>query len=120
MHNIPPHYSPFIRNGNLAFLSGQLPLTPGAPPVPQGDFDAQCRHALLNLFSVLSSAGTSREHVLKVTAYIVGIENWPAFNRIYAEMFGDTRPARSIISVNELHFGCLVEVEAIASCPPAK
>jgi len=49
-----------------------------------------------------------------MTAYIVGVENWPAFNRIYAEVFGDAKPARTVVPVPELHHGYLVEVEAIA------
>ena len=52
--------------------------------------------------------------MLRVTAYSVGVENWPAFNRIYAEVFGDAKPARTVVPVPELHHGYLVEVEAIA------
>ena len=49
-----------------------------------------------------------------MTAYIAGVENWPAFNRIYAEVFGEAKPARTVVPVPELHHGYLVEVEAIA------
>ena len=52
--------------------------------------------------------------MLRMTAYIVGVENWPALNRIYAEVFGDAKPARTVVPVPELHHGSLVEVEAIA------
>jgi len=51
--------------------------------------------------------------VLKVTAYLVGVENWPEFNRIYAEIFGASRPARSVVPVPGLHHGYLIEIEAI-------
>ena len=47
--------------------------------------------------------------------FIVGVENWPAFNRVYAELFGDARPARSVVPVGTLHHGCVVEIEAIAA-----
>ena len=49
-----------------------------------------------------------------MTAYIVGVENWPALNRVYAEVFGDAKPACTVVPVPELHHRYLVEVEAIA------
>ncbi|MDP9416177.1 MAG: RidA family protein, partial [Pseudomonadota bacterium] len=61
-----------------------------------------------------SAGGGSADTVLRVTAYIVGIENWSAFNRIFAELFGDARPARAVVPVPELHHGYLVEVDGIA------
>lgn len=48
-----------------------------------------------------------------LTAYIVGVVNWPAFNKVYAELMGDARPARTVVPVPELHHGYLVEVDAI-------
>jgi reactive intermediate/imine deaminase len=114
---VTPHYSSAVNWGSLVFTSGQLSFAPGGPPVPCGNFEAECRQALANLSTVLATAGTSFPHVLKVTAFIVGIENWPTFNFVYAELFGDTRPARSVIPVPELHFGCLIEIEAIAGIP---
>jgi reactive intermediate/imine deaminase len=117
MQTIPPHYSPSVRWQDLLFISGQLPLRPGENRLPEGDFGAQTRQALQNLLSALQAAGSSREHVLKVTAYIVGVERWGEFNSIYAEIFGPVRPARSVVPVTQLHFGCLLEVEAIAHVP---
>ena len=105
MPNIAPHYSPSVRWQNLVFVSGQLPLPRVGPRLPSGDFEAQTRQALNNLLEVLQASGTSRERVLKVTAYIVGVENWEKFNRIYAEVFGHVRPARSVVPVPGLHFG---------------
>ena len=68
-----------------------------------------------NLFAVLAAAGSSPDRVLKVTVYVAGIAYWPAFNRLYAEAFGDAKPARCVVPVPELHHGYLVEVEAIAT-----
>jgi enamine deaminase RidA (YjgF/YER057c/UK114 family) len=75
---------------------------PDAPP-PAGHYAAGVR-----------AGGGSPASVAKVTAYIVGVENWPVFNTVYAEAMGDARPARAVVPVPELHHGCLVEVEAIA------
>ena len=63
--------------------------------------------------TVLAEAGCGPERMLRVTAYIVGVENWPAFNRVYTEAFGNAKPARTVVPVAELHRGYLVEIEAI-------
>ena len=62
------------------------------------------------------AAGASVEDLLKVTVYIVDVANWPRFNAVYAQMLGDVRPARSVVPVPELHYGYLVEIDAIAAC----
>jgi reactive intermediate/imine deaminase len=107
------HYSQATAYGDLVFVSGQLPITAG----PAADFAMQAKSALASLMSILGAAGCGPEHVLRVTAYIVGIENWPKFNEIYAEVFGEAKPARSVAPVPELHHGYLVEIEAVAARP---
>ena len=109
------HYSQACRQGDLIFVSGQLPVSLEGKALADRRFDEQVRAALGNVLSLVKAAGSSPDRVLKVTAFIVGVENWPEFNRVYAEMFGDARPARSVIPVASLHHGCLVEIEAIAA-----
>ena len=113
----PPagHYSHAVMARGLVFLSGQLPK-----PLTNAGFDAQARQALSNLFSALAAAGCEPRHVVKITAFIVGVEHWGAFNAVFAEMFGDVKPARSIVPTPALHHGYLVEVEAVASTPEAQ
>lgn len=107
------HYAQATAWRDLVFVSGQLaPRSDGTPTADQ-PFEVQVRQALANLFAILGEAGSGPDRVLRVTAYIVGVENWPAFNRIYAEMFGDAKPARTVVPVPELHHGYLVEVDAI-------
>jgi 2-iminobutanoate/2-iminopropanoate deaminase len=77
-------------------------------------FEAQARQALGNLLAIVDGAGLDRDRIAKVTAYLVGVEHWPAFNAIYAEAFGKHRPARSVVPVPALHHGYLIELEAIA------
>jgi len=108
------HYSPAVAYGDLVFVSGQLPAEPDGTHRPDAAFDAQTRKALTNLFAALAAAGSSPEKVLKVTVFMVGAENWPVFNAIYAEMFGASKPARSAVPVPALNRGYLVEVEAVA------
>ena len=54
------------------------------------------------------------DRLARVTAYIVGVENWPRFNAVYAARLGDARPARTVVPVPELHYGYLVEIDAVA------
>jgi 2-iminobutanoate/2-iminopropanoate deaminase len=109
------HYAQGIRNGNLLFVSGQLPVRPDGTPSSDLSFEEQTRIALANMLAVVKDGGSAIDRILKVTAYIVGIENWPLFNSIYAETFGDWRPARSVVPVPALHYGYMIEIEAIAS-----
>ncbi|MBY6263661.1 RidA family protein [Azospirillum sp. 412522] len=120
------HYSQGVRHGDLIYVSGQLPVAPGGTPGgthdPDADFDRQARLAVRNMIAVVEAAGGSAASILKVTVYLVGVANWPRFNAVYAEILGDVRPARSVVPVPELHYGYLVEVDAVAvrtGAPPA-
>jgi len=109
------HYSQACGYDGLIFVSGQLPVSLEGKVLADRSFDEQVRVALGNVLAILKEAESGPERVLKVTAFIVGVENWPAFNRIYAELFGDSRPARSVVPVPSLHHGCLIEIEAVAA-----
>ncbi|MFT4253633.1 MAG: RidA family protein [Caulobacter sp.] len=112
----PPggHYSAAVAWGDLVFISGQLPIRADGSHAADLDFETQARLALDNFLAVAAAAGATREGVLKVTAYIVGIDNWPRFNGIYAERMSVHRPARVVAPVPELHYGCLIEIEGVA------
>ncbi|GLS42833.1 RidA family protein [Methylobacterium brachythecii] len=112
------HYAHATAWQNLVFVSGQLASRPDGTQTADQPFDRQVKQALANVLTILSEAGCGPRNVLRVTAYIVGVENWAAFNRIYAEVFGQAKPARTIVPVPELHHGYLVEVEAIAARAP--
>jgi reactive intermediate/imine deaminase len=109
------HYAQATASGDLLFIAGQLPVRPDGTHTADLPFEDQARQALANLLAIVRAGGSAPERVLKVNVYIVGIEHWPAFNRVYAELFGDARPARAVVPVPELHFGYLVEVDAIAA-----
>jgi reactive intermediate/imine deaminase len=109
------HYSQAVIHGGLVYVSGQLPLVVGAPHDTAAPFDVQARRALANLLAILTAAGSSPAGLLKVSAYIVGVEHWPAFNAVYAEMLGAAKPARSVVTVPELHYGYLIEIDAVAA-----
>ena len=66
------------------------------------------------MLAILAAAGGTPQQLVRVTAYIVGVANWPRFNAIYAALLPDVRPARTVVPVSELHYGFLVEIDAIA------
>jgi 2-iminobutanoate/2-iminopropanoate deaminase len=114
------HYSHAVRFGDLVFVSGQLGIRPDGSHTADLPFEDQVRQALENLLAALRAAAAAPSDVLKVTAYIVGVERWPRFNALYAEVMGKARPTRTVVPVAELHYGYLVEVDAIAVCRDAK
>jgi 2-iminobutanoate/2-iminopropanoate deaminase len=108
------HYSQAVCHGDLVFVSGQLPVTLDGKIIADKSFEEQARLALANLLAIVRATGSSPERVLKVTVFLAGVEYWPKFNALYAEAFGEARPARSVVPVPALHYGCLIEIEAIA------
>ena len=112
------HYAQAIVSGAHVFISGQLPIRPDGSPLDDDSFEAQARQAIQNMLEIVRAAGSSPQQLLKVTAYIVGIANWPRFNAVYASMLPDARPARSVVPVPELHYGYLIEIDAIAVVQP--
>jgi 2-iminobutanoate/2-iminopropanoate deaminase len=107
------HYSHATAWNGLVFASGQLGARSDGTHTADQPFETQVRQALGNVLTVLAAAGCGPQRVLRVTAYIAGIENWPAFNKVYAEAFENAKPARTVVPVAELHHGYLVEIEAI-------
>jgi len=112
------HYTQAIVSGAHVFVSGQLPIRPDGRPLDDDGFEAQARQAIQNMLEIVRAAGSSPQQLVKVTAYIVGIDNWIRFNTVYASMLPDACPARSVVPVPELHYGYLVEIDAIAALEP--
>ena len=108
------HYSHAARGGELVFTAGQLGMRTDGSHTTHLGFETQVRQAMANMFAALQAGGAEVASILKVTAYIVGVENWPRFNAIYAEMMGEARPARTVVPVPELHHGYLIEIDAVA------
>ena len=106
------HYSQAVAAGSLVFLSGILPAQDSV--APGASFEAQCASVFEQCEKVLRAAGCGFQDVVQCTAYIVGVENWPAFNGVYAGVFGTHKPARAVVPVPGLHYGFLVEVQLIA------
>ncbi len=110
------HYSPGTRSGSLVFVSGQLPIDSIGVPRPELTVEAQVDLALGNLDAVLRASGTTRDKVLKVNVFITDIALWDRVDERYAAFFGAHRPARAVVPVGPLHYGCVVEIDAVAEC----
>jgi len=108
------HYSHATRAGDFVFTAGQLGMRPDGSHTAGLRFEEQVRQSMANLFAALRAGDADKADILKVTVYIVGVENWPRFDAIYAEMMGEWRPARTVVPVPELHYGYLIEIDAVA------
>ncbi len=109
------HYSQAVIHNGLVFLSGILPITPTGEKLSQATISEQTVQVLANLDAILQAAGCTRENVLKTTIYIADIEAWGGVNLLYAQFFGEHRPARSVVPCSPLHYGFGIEIEAIAA-----
>ena len=109
------HYSQAVEHSGLVFTAGLLPVDPQSGEKVLGSIEEQARRVLLNLKGVLQGAGTDLDRVLKVTVYVSDISLWGRFNEVYAEVFGDHRPARTVVPTAGLHHGFLLELEAVAA-----
>jgi len=108
------HYSPGVVSNGMLYISGQLSIDPDTRRLPEGGLEAHARQALANVDRVLREAGLGRDSVVLCRVYIADMEGWDIVNRVYAEFFGTHKPARAVVPVGRLHFGCLVEIEAVA------
>ena len=108
------HYSPGIISNGMLYISGQLSIDPDTRKVPAGGIEEHTELALDNLNRVLKAAELTRSDVVQCRVYVLDIELWDRVNAIYTEFFGEHKPARIVVPVSKLHFGCMVEIEAIA------
>lgn len=109
------HYSQGMIHGGLVFVSGQLPIDSASGKPRIGSIEEQTELAIANVASVLEAAGSSLDRVIKTTVYVSDIDLWGRVNAVYAACFGEHRPARAVVPTRDLHFGCQVEIEAIAT-----
>ncbi|MBE5750784.1 MAG: RidA family protein [Clostridiales bacterium] len=107
-------YSQAIVCGNIVFTSGQIPINPATGAVETTTIEEQAKQVMQNLGAVLAAAGSSFEKAVKTTCFLADMNDFAAFNAVYAEYF-TTKPARSCVAVKTLPKNVLVEVEVIAT-----
>lgn len=106
-------YSQGISANNLIFVSGQLPISPQTKEMP-GTIAEQAKACLNNLKAILEEAGSGMDKVVKTTVFLTDINDFAAFNEVYATFFSAPFPARSCFAVKALPLGATMEIEAIA------
>ena len=111
------HYSFATKHAGFVFTAGHLPAPADGTHAADAPFDEQVHFVFHKLFETLEAAGARPGDVLQVTVYLVGMDRWKRFNELFAEIFGEHRPARTVVPVPELHYGYLLEVEAVAKAP---
>ena len=109
-------YSQAIAVDGLLFASGQIPLSPETGAVVSGGIKEQTEQVMRNIAAVLAAAGTDFSRVVKATCFLTSMDDFAAFNEVYAQYFTG-KPARSCVAVSALPRGVLVEVEVIAEIP---
>ena len=107
-------YSQALKTGGFIFMSGQIPINPATDSIEAVTIEDQTRQVITNLKNVLEAAGSSLSKVVKTTVFIKDMGDFAALNGVYAEMFGDTRPARSCVEVARLPKDVKVEIECVA------
>ena len=107
-------YSQSVKAGDFLFVSGQIPLKPGAAAIEAGTVEDQTRQVLENIKRILAAAGASLSQAVKMTVYVTDINHYAAVNKVYAEYFPAPAPARACLGVKELVKGALVEMDCIA------
>ena len=113
---LPPGlpFSEAVRAGNTVYLSGQIGIVPSTGALAAGGIEAEARQTMENIRTVLEAHGLSLANLAKCTVMMADMDEWPAFNAVYASFFGDRLPARSAFGANGLALGARVEVECIA------
>ena len=106
-------YSQAIQTGNILFTSGQVPLCPETGDVVGNTIEEQATQVMKNISAILKEAGTDFNHVVKTTCFLADMNDFAAFNEIYADYFTG-KPARSCVAVKTLPKNVLCEVEVIA------
>lgn len=107
-------YSQAVKAGNMLFISGQVPFVPETMEIVEGDVKAQTAQSLKNLKAILAEAGADFSNVVKTTVFIKDMNEFGAINEVYAEFFGENKPARACVEVARLPKDVKVEIELIA------
>jgi 2-iminobutanoate/2-iminopropanoate deaminase len=111
------HYTPAIRAGDFVYVSGQGPIDPVTDKLAAGDVEFQTRLTLANVQRILEAAGAAVTDVVKCSVFLRDIADFPKMNRVYAEFFGEHKPARTTIEAKFHQAEMLVEIDCVAYKP---
>jgi 2-iminobutanoate/2-iminopropanoate deaminase len=108
-------YSPAVRAGDTIYVAGQISVDAISGKVISGDVQVETRQVLTNIKNILEGCGSSLSQVVRCGVYLINTADFQAMNEVYAEFFGDAKPARTTIIVASLPLvGAKVEIDAVA------
>ena len=112
------HFTDAVQAGDLLFVSGIVPVDERRELVGGDDVVAQARQVFANMEEVLAAAGCTFADVVKVTVFLTEVDDRPKINPVRQEIFGDARPASTLVEVSALAVpGAKIEIEAVAAIP---
>ena len=108
-------YSPAVRAGDFIYVSGQVPIDPATNQAVVGDIKTETRQVLNNIRRILEGCGASMADVVRCGVFLTDVKDFAAMNEVYAEFFGNAKPARTTIAVAALPLpAAKVEIDAVA------
>ena len=107
-------YSQAVKVNGMVFCSGQIPIDVATGEFVSNDVGEQAHQVLKNLIAVLEAAGSSLDNVVKTTVFLADMNDFGMVNEIYAEYFGDNKPARATVQAARLPRDARVEIDCIA------
>jgi len=111
-------YSPAVRAGDFIYVSGQVPVDPATNQYVAGDVKVETRQVLSNVKRILEGCGASMSDVVRCGVFLTDVKDFAAMNEVYAEFFGESKPARTTIAIAALPLpGAKVEIDAVAYKP---
>lgn len=108
-------YSQGVKVGSMYYFSGVIPLSTDGQSIIGGEIVEQTQQVIANSNALLQACGLTPNNVVKTTVFLKNMNDFAAMNAVYAEFFGESKPARSTVEVSRLPKDVLVEIEMIAT-----
>jgi len=107
-------YSQGVMVKDTLYVSGQIPFVPETMTLVSDDIRKQTKQSLTNILAIVEEAGLRKTDIVKCNVYMINLSDFGAMNEVYAEFFGDHKPARAAVEVRRLPKDVQIEIEAIA------
>ncbi len=107
-------YSQGVFANDTLYVSGQIPYVPETMEPAGDDIKSQTRQSLNNILAIVEQAGLQKENIVKCGVFLKDLNMFKDMNEVYAEFFGEHKPARFAVEVRRLPLDVLVEIDAIA------
>jgi len=110
-------YSPAVRAGDFLYVSGQGPVDPVTNDFSYGDIQHETRIVLNNIKLILEGCGATMQDVVKCSVFLLDGGDFGAMNEVYAEFFGEAKPARTTVEAKFANPRMKVEIDCVAYKP---